>query len=1031
MAWLRSFLSNHVLANLTFGLVIVIGFISYFQMPRAKDPEINFNWVNIITAFPGAAAEDIERRVTEPLEDALRSTVKDMKFVQSTSRESISNILVRFNRIDERTFDKRLTDLRREIQNTYTDELPDDAEDPVILEIGTSNAFPSAMIVVTSPGDDENLRRQTHNIRKDLERINGIERVDELGLSDPELHVSFLPERLEGLGISPADISDTIRTYFRDLSAGDMQTGDGQWIVRMQGTSSDPSTLRDFPIVTANGVVPLGGLAELSRATEEPSQIVKFNGRSAKTLTVIKQEDANVIELVDRVNEYLEQRNQFKDSTGIELFLVDDQTVSTRKALKLMQNNALIGLAMVLLVTWAFLGSRIAFLTSIGIPFTLAGTFLIISASGFTLNNTVLLGVVIALGMIVDDAVVVVESIYQRLQRGMDSMDATIDSLREVFAPVTTSVMTTMAAFLPLVLLPGILGDFMRVIPLVVSLALFVSLFEAYWMLPAHVLGLKVNFSQPSKVQKRREDITHWVRLRYTQVLLKAFRYPLASVGTIILILVLAVGTLASGKIRFNFFESDAVRLFYVNVEMPRGTSLQETSDMLVELEKRALKVIKPEELRASVSFSGQQFTQTEPLFGDTVGQVMLSLEPQKNGGRHVFDIADAVEEVVSDVPGPIDISILRMEDGPPVNKAVSVKVIGDDFETILEATNRLRDFLRSQPVYQNITIDYRPGNPELVLRLDGEAIQRMGLNPTIVGRAFQAYVDGEIVTDFQDEGEEVKVRVLAKKEGWSDIDNLLRQTISLPGGQSVALNELVISEPGFGLQNIRHYNFRRAITLESDIDKDQIDTIQANDLIKEEWAKLQADFPNISLDFSGELDDLQESLDAFPVLLLLGLGIIYIILGTQFRSYFQPFMIIATVPLAFTGVILGLLVTNNPVSLYTMYGVVALAGISVNSAIVLISAANSRLESGMSLLHAIVYAARRRVIPILITSLTTIAGLFSLAAGLAGKSLIWGPVATAIVWGLAFSTVLTLIVIPLLYRSFMVRSPRLAENHR
>ena len=356
---------------------------------------------------------------------------------------------------------------------------------------------------------------------------------------------------------------------------------------------------------------------------------------------------------------------------------------------------------------------------------------------------------------------------------------------------------------------------------------------------------------------------------------------------------------------------------------------------------------------------------------------------------------------------------------------------MGDRFDRIVQVTNHLRDFLHTQAVFQNITIDYRPGNPELLLRLDGEAVQRTGLDPTIVGRAFQAYVDGEIVTDFQDEGEEVKVRVLAKKAGWTDIDSLLRQTLSLPDGQSVALSELVIAAPGFGQQNIRHYNFRRAIALESDIDKDRIDTIQANNLIREEWAKIQTQYPDITLDFSGELDDLQESLDAFPVLLLLGLGVIYIILGTQFRSYFQPFMIIATVPLAFTGVILGLLVTNNPVSLYTVYGVVALAGISVNSAIVLISAANSRLQNGMSLLHAIIYAARRRVIPILITSLTTIAGLFSLAAGLAGKSLIWGPVATAIVWGLAFSTVLTLIVIPLLYRTFMARSPRLSENHK
>ena len=274
-------------------------------------------------------------------------------------------------------------------------------------------------------------------------------------------------------------------------------------------------------------------------------------------------------------------------------------------------------------------------------------------------------------------------------------------------------------------------------------------------------------------------------------------------------------------------------------------------------------------------------------------------------------------------------------------------------------------------------------------------------------------------------------VRVVSKKTEDTNIENLLRQTLSLPDGRSIALSELLVATPGRGQQNIRHYNFRRTITLESDIDEERIDTIAANKMIQDKWVDLQNTYPSISLDFSGELDDIQESLDAFGILFALGLGLIYIILGTQFGSYFQPWMILlGTVPLAITGVVLGLLVTGNPLSLYTLYGVVALAGISVNAAIVMISAANQRLEIGMSLLHATVYAARRRVIPILITSLTTIAGLFSLAAGIAGKSLIWGPVATAIVWGLAFSTVLTLFVIPLMYRTFMTWSHRVQPQH-
>jgi len=1029
MGLLRRFLDNHVLANLTFLLVLVIGTISYLQMPRAKDPEVNFNWININVAFPGASATDVERRVTDPLENAIRRSVQDIRFITSTSRDGVANILIRFESIGTREFDKRLADLNRVVQNTYTAELPQEATEPFVFEVTSSNSLPSAMVVISSPGDDENLRRQANNIEKDLERITGVDFVNPLGLSEPEIHIAYQPEALQGLGITTVDLTDTVRSYFRDVSVGDIETVDASWIIRLEGTDAEPAVLEGYPVMTAKGVLTLGEVASVYRATKDKSEIVRFRGEPAVMMGIVKKGSTNVLNLLDAIRDYIDERNLLADRTGVKIYLVDDQTDSTRRAISLMQNNAMIGLALVLLITWAFLGTRIAVLTSIGIPFTLAGTFIVLSATGQTLNNTVLLGVVIALGMLVDDVIVVVESIYYRLQRGMRGMEAAISGLWEVFAPVTTSVLTTTAAFLPLMILPGILGDFMRVIPIVVTLALIISLLEAYWMLPAHVVAMKLNYTNKSATQRRREAVTHWIRLQYSRLLLKTLRYPKRSMLVVALIFLLALGTLISGHIRFNFFESDPSQLFYVSLEMPQASSLQQTSDKLVEIEKLALSRIREDELRASVTYSGQMFTHTEPLFADNIGQVMMSLNPITGKARSAAEIIRDIEEAVSVVEGADNIYTFHVADGPPATKAVQVKVRGDDFVTISAAANRLKTFVDDSPLFRNVALDYRQGNPELVLRYDGEAIKRTAVNPVIVSRTIQSFADGEIVTAFQDQGEEVKVRVLAARKDWYDVDDLLRQTISLPNGRSVVLGELVSAEYGFGQHNIKHYNFRRTITLEADIDEDRIDTVRANRLIMAEWDRIQAEYPTIDLDFTGQLDDINESLEALKLLFLLGIGCIYLILGTQFRSYWQPFMILVTVPLAFTGVILGLLVTGNPMSLYTLYGVVALAGISVNSAIVLISAANQRLEQGMSLLHAIIYAARRRVIPILITSLTTIGGLFSLATGLAGHSLIWGPVATAIVWGLAFSTCLTLIVVPFLYRTFMVNSYRLRST--
>ncbi|MFZ5510087.1 MAG: efflux RND transporter permease subunit [Pseudomonadota bacterium] len=723
MSFYARFIRNHPLANITFVVVLILGLFSYLKMPREQDPEINFNWVAITTVLPGASAEDVEKLVTRPLEDATRN-VADIRFVSSSSRENVSSILIRFRDIDERIFDKRVTDLRREIQNEAAAELPREAEDPVVLEVTTSNGFPTAMVVLTGPANDENLRSQARLVRDDLERLAGVDRVYANGLRDPELLVEFSPALAQARGVTPTDIADSVGAWFRDTFAGKRRAADEEWLVRVLGQQPDPGFLARINVASARDprhAVPLDAIAEVSRARERAERLVSQNGQPAVMLAITKKSYTNTLELVERINGYLAERNRVLAPLGLRLALLDDQTVPTREAIDVMESNAVLGLLVVLGMCWVFLGTRIAFLVSLGVPFALAGTFAILHALGYTLNISVLLGVVIALGMLVDDAVVVVEAIYYRVQRGQEVLAAAV---------------------------------------------------------------------------------ARWIRLN----------------------------------------------------------------------------------------------------------------------------------------------------------------------------------------------------------------------------------VDGEIVAVMRDAGEKVEVRVRAQPGESRDIARLLDQPIALAGG-TTTLGALTDYETRIGKGIIKRYNLRRAITVEADLDKEQTDTVAANRLIQREWDRVRARYPNVSLDFSGELDDIQESLDAMPLLFFMGVGIIYLILAAQFRSYWQPLMILVTVPLAFTGVVLGLLVSRVPLSLYTMYGVIALTGIAVNSAIVLIDAANERLRAGMSVLHAAVYAGRRRVVPIIITTVTTIGGLFSLAFGIAGKSLLWGPVASSIVWGLGFATLLTLFVIPLLYWTFM--RPRTGRSSR
>ena len=1023
MNFYRTMLTNHPLVNILFTVVLIMGVVSYLQMPREQDPEINFNFVNITTVLPGTTAADIEDLVTGPLEDALRN-VQDIRFVSSTSRENISNILVRFRELSVREFDKRVTDLRREIQSKANDELPADVEDPKITEITTSNGFPTAMVVVSGQADDERLRRQAKLIKEEIERITGVDRVQAFGFNEPELQIEIDPRALVAYGITAIDIADQLRESYLDVSAGKIDVSNVEWQIRVRGKTSDPEELAKFLIAPRNAPqskIPLDRIAKVRRGREDAQQVVSFDKHPAVSMSITKVGFTNTLDLVDRINAYVNTKNELLAGSGISLLLSDDQTTQTRQALSIMQRNAAVGLTLVLAVCWGFLGIRIAAFVTLGIAFSVAGTFWVLNMTGNTLNVSVLLGIVIVLGMLVDDAVVVVEAIYYRLQRGQEAISAVIDSLREVGRPVMAAVFTTISAFTPLMLLPGIVGDFMLIIPLVVTVGLLVSLIEAFWILPAHVVGSSGRTkSLPGQLHSRRGRWTHIVRVRYTRALAYVFRKP----GRFFLAggfaFVLSVVGVATEQVRVEFFTFDPIRMFYINVDMPAGTPIAETLTHTERVAERVLPLIGTDELRALTSMAGVKFTDVEPLFGDQYGQIQVSLNPKGPNDRDVGEIIDSISDIALSTSGDAEITFFKLSGGPPVAKDIAVQVRADSYDELRAATDAVKKIVQNIDGSSNVLDNDVPGRYELTIDLDERAIRQAGLSPGMVSRLMRLHVDGEIVAFTRHGGEKVELRVRGPRRVLQDIGDILDDPIVLPQGGTTTFRALTSTRIGRSSGTIRHYNYRRSITVEADLDPLKINTVAANGLIVDEWAKIQAEFPESNLDFSGAFDDIQESLDSMLILFLFGVGLIYLILATQFRSYFQPLLIISTIPMAFTGVVFGLYVTGNPLSLYTLYGIVALTGIAVNAAIVLIDAANSRINAGMRPLHAVMYAARRRVIPILMTAMTTIAGLFSLATGLGGKSLLWGPVATSMVFGLFVATALTLFLVPVLFRSFM-----------
>ncbi len=1052
MALLATLLRNHPLANILFVIVLALGTASYLLLPREQDPEINFNWVNITTALPGASAEDVERLITNPLEDAIKG-VSDLRFVVSNSRENVSTILVRFGDIDERRFDKRINDLRRSVQNRASAELPEEASDPEILEITTSNGFPTAIVLLQGQADDEALRANGRFVKADLERITGVDTVVALGLNDPELQIRFDPARLAARGLTPGNLADSVRSWYRDLSAGSIRAGRTEWLVRLSGQDVDPEAIARIPVNNPAGAwARVDDVASVSRARSDARQLTRVNGRPAITLSVNKKSQTNTIALVERLSEYIDEANPRLVPLGLTLSIGDDQTVPTRQAISVMQTNALQGLALVTAVCWLFLGWKIAVLVGLGIPFSLAGTFGVLYAGGFTLNVSVLLGTVIALGMLVDDAVVVVEAIYYRIARGVDTFTACLSALGEVGKPVLASVLTTMAAFLPLMLMPGIVGKFMFVIPFVVSVALLISLIEAFWMLPAHVHAVGLTIDPHRRSQRLRTVFNQRLRRTYARWLVRALRHPVLALSTVGLLLAAAAAAVAAGQVKVNFFAFDSLRLFYVNVDMPPDASIGDTDRELVRTERVVREHLRPGEARSIIAQAGLKFTETEPLYGPSYGQIIVPLLPQAQGGRSVSEIVEAMREPVESLPGPGRKSFLMLSGGPPRSRPISVKVRGDDYPALREAVDELAAIVRAIPGAVDVVDDDVAGRPEFNLRLRADALDDLGVSAADVSRTLRLAVDGEVVSVVRADGDRIELRVQAEQTVLDDIGALMQFPLALPGratmradaaaGAALAgvpddegragagpvittLGALADVQTRASRGVVRHYNLRRSIIVEANLvalapDAPPIDTVAANELIRAQWAQVAVRHPQVNLEFGGELEDIQESLDAMYVLFPMGIGLIYLILAAQFRSYFQPLLMLATVPLAFAGVTIGLIVSGNPLSLFTMYGVIALAGIAVNAAIVLVDAANQRRAAGMPIMHAVVLASRRRVVPVLITSLTTIAGLFSLALGLGGKSLLWGPVASSIVWGLAVSTALTLFVIPLLYALFM-----------
>lgn len=1007
MSIARLSVRNPVPVNLLMLAILVIGSVSLMRLPRELMSDISFNWVFITKVYPGVSAEEVEKLITVPIEDEIRD-VKGIESIASQSGEGVAFISVKFDQMSDEEFRARYQDLRAEVDKVQ--DLPKDALETQVQAFGSADFAPLITVHLYGPIGEKTLIEYAKNLRDELLTVDSVAKVELVGSRDREVWVEADAARLRGYGLSPEHLRLAIQAHGVNVPAGRLDIGRKEMIVRSVGEFETPAEIEDVVVFAQpdGRAIRVKDVGRVTDGFEDEQTRSRLDTEPVVSLTITKQSAGNSIAITDQVKRVSEDFAR-RQGGALKVTFTQDSSEMIVDILSKLTNNAWLGFVIVVVVLMGMLGLRNAILAALGIPVSFLACFAIMHYAGESFNGNSLFGLVLVLGIIVDDAIIVVENCYRHVQEGKSWQQAAIDGTNEVTLPVLSATATTVAAFLPLVLLPGIIGKFMRIIPITVTLALLASLMEAFVILPSHF----ADWPGRRVVKPKEGDAMTWFQDRYARVLRGVVRRRWLYVPAMLVAVPVGIGLV--GLVGVDMFAGEDVNTFQVRFRMPTGTSLETTSETLKQLEKEARSLPKGE-VRAVHATAGLLMTDSDWIYRSDVGQLWLDLPLSYGRERAADTIMNDLRARIQNVAGPVTVELAKLNTGPPVGKPVEVKVKGKYIEPLEQVAGELRAFLGTIDGVREVGQDFRPGTEEIRVRIDPERASLHGLTVGQVGMTLRAAVDGVEAGRMYDGDEDIDIIVRLDQSLYRQPKDVLRTPLALPSGGSIELGDVATmsAEPSYA--EIRRFRNQRAITVYADIEQDKVDILEVNDKLAKHFESIAPKYPGVSLDFGGEYQEFKEAFTNVAQLFMIGVLLIYVILGAQFRSYLQPVVVLFTVPFAFVGAVIGLLVSGNPFSIATMFGMVALAGVAVNDGIVLISFANDAKARGVPPEEAVIEAGRLRLRPVILTSATTIAGLLPMAMGMGGMSLTWGPLANSIVWGLWVATVLTLFFIPALY---------------
>lgn len=1001
----RFAVNNRALIHAAMILVIVIGLIAYFAIPRELTSKVGFNWGFIIVEFPGANPQEVEDLVVVPIEDEMES-LDDVDVITSRSRRGRGFVWVRFEQIDDETFERRLDDIRARLAKV---DLPDGSEDPLVQEFSSYSFEPVVSLVVVGTAPERVLHDLTDDLQRALRNVDGVDEVTPFGDRERVFWVECDPRLLESYRLDITDVESALRRANLNLPAGVIKLGGEEYLLRTRSQFSAADEIADVTLrAGADGSkVRLRDVATVSDDFEDRTLISEFDGKPSISLAITKREDGNTLDIVNGVRDVSERwRDRLPE--GVELIVTNDQSVRIGHILGVLQSNAILGMILVIVALWIFIGWRGAAVAAIGIPVTFLIAIALMYWTGQTLNGNTLFGLILVLGMVVDDAVVVLENAFRHLEKGKDRVQAVIDGVGEVVSPVVISSMTTLGGFLPLVFMPGTTGKFMRIVPIVVSVVLLASLVESLLMLPCHF----VEIVRETPKRKTVKVGDRWWERVYVATLRRFLpaRY-LVVAGS----LVALVGSgLLIPLIGVDIFGGEEISSFRIFVELPDGSRLERTEEVLEEFAQRA-RQLPTEELEGVTLNAGIIQGGEEWQYKSHVGQVVVDLVEPQDRLRSLDDILRQVREGTANIPGPVKVEFKKQTAGPPQEAPVQIEVKGNDLTEVAAAARRLQETLRGMTGVFDIQDDLALTQRELNVVVDREAASRRNLDVTRIAQGVRSAFGGSVATTFRQANQEIDIRVRYPESFRERADSVTDMRFVNPMGDVVPFSEVAAVEQSRGPQTIRRRDGERVVTVKANIDTEQTDIGRVNRDAFAAFAAYGASYPGVQIEQGGQFKEFTESFNALVQLFAVGMLINFMLMAGLFKNWSQPFLIMAVVPLAFIGAMIGLLVAGVPFSTSTLYGFVALAGVAVNDSIVLVDFINKARRAGFSARDSLIEAGRVRLRPILLTSVTTILGLLPMAIGLGGSSGIWQPLATTIAAGLAVATVISLLVIPCL----------------